>query len=343
MRCATWPSNGPNHLGLCALQVITARLDRLGAISSSVFSFGSRLSSLPANELSDPENYCVVAIAELSTAVLADVTSHFICQPSSTKSRKQAPAQVVGACLTSTEALKATFASKNLEKLTTKRCLVLALHREDGAAAAAGSSCFDLLDEYLQATKLADVLHKSSTASIGTSCSTLADMCVMLEPMNADGKASLDVFNTELSFFVGGQRNLSLSSKSALPSSAVDSQIMTGIETSVSVMKADPVSLMPSHLRMVLNRVEAEGLDLVGFRFVHPSATQTTAIRNCCTYCPPTKHACLCIAVRGWNAVERWKLAVGPEDPTIAKQVHFDDDLSKKAAAERERERGLRV
>eukprot|EP00976_Prorocentrum_cordatum_P058371 1172593-Prorocentrum_minimum.AAC.3 len=75
-------------------------------------------------------------------------------------------------------------------------------------------------------------------------------------------------------------------------------------------------------LAAVLTRAGEEGLDVAGLRLLWLSEPESHALAACSPLRPPPAGgAVVAVALRGRGAVARWRAAVGPEEPAVARRT----------------------
>ena len=99
-----------------------------------------------------------------------------------------------------------------------------------------------------------------------------------------------------------------------------------------------PEGLAKGALGPVLARAAQENLDLTSIRLVFPSKKHYERSRSFTVSVVPGGCPILVLGFRGFRAVERWSLAVGPEDPAVAKRT---DPNSLRALYGTDRKRNL--
>ncbi|KAJ1481218.1 hypothetical protein T484DRAFT_1808192, partial [Baffinella frigidus] len=107
-----------------------------------------------------------------------------------------------------------------------------------------------------------------------------------------------------------------------------------GADTVVSVLR--PEAIQRGAVGQVLARLDAERLDLCGLRMVFPSKAHLDRLRSFATVPSGPSTPLLVLAARGFEAGRIWGLAVGPEDPLVARRTD-PDSLRAKFGVDRAR------
>jgi nucleoside diphosphate kinase len=236
-----------------------------------------------------------------------------------------------------------------------EKTVVFAVKQADGTGSQPASVFADHLRSFMVRTRLTDVLSAETAAAVQAQDGGVAlalDSCMAVVRSLGQMQADPSGQRTQKANEIGADQPLHLFTRLPAFHSYASSSMKTNGSDGEQQQAAPPQGAIPetitcvlkphifTHkacLAAVLQKIESEGLDLVGMRLLYVTVDKK-AVRN-----SPRKgalilpaagyetrvHPIVALAIRGQNAAERWANAVGPEDPKLAL---ITDPMSLRAA-----------